>query len=55
MELAARQNNNYSTVSTANTGFSLNWHGRLLIKKWMFEELFFKPSYMGKQQVSQKG
>lgn len=30
--LTARQSNNYSRVSTADTGFSLNWYGHLFIK-----------------------
>lgn len=29
MELTARQSNDYSTVSTADTGFSLNWFGHV--------------------------
>lgn len=54
MELTARQSNNYSRVSTADTCFSLNWYGHLLIKNVCSKCYFFKASCKGKQHVNQK-
>ena len=42
MKLTAGQSDNYSTVSTADTDFSLNFYGHIFIKNVCVKDYFLK-------------